>query len=74
MFKYESIILCVCVGVCVCVCVCVCIIQIMEFTTRSNNINAIKEARELFNKYKSNFSCTETKEIREAVYNFLKEK
>ena len=45
-----------------------------------NDINAIKEVRELFNKRKSNLSREETKEIRkklykkEAIYNFLKEK
>ena len=52
----------------------------MEPTTSNNVINAIKEARELFNKLKSNLSSEETKKIRkelykkETVYNFLKEK
>ena len=52
----------------------------MESTTQNNVINAIKEARELFNELRSNFSRKETKEIREkprrkeAVYHFLKEK
>ena len=46
----------------------------------SNNVNAIKEVRELFNELRSNLLCKETKRIRkklfkkEAVYNFLKEK
>ena len=48
--------------------------------TINNNINAIKEARELFNELKSNYSHEEIKKIRkkfyekEAVYNFVKEK
>ena len=48
---------------------------------RSNNdINVIKEVRELFNQVRSNLSRQETKRIRkelyknEAVYTFLKEK
>ena len=57
-----------------------CIIQIMEPQTSNNSINAIKEARKLFNELRSNLSRAETKRIRkklykkEAVYNFLKEK
>ena len=49
-------------------------------STSQNNINAIKEVRELFNEIRSNLSREETKRIREdlykkeAVYNFLKEK
>ena len=52
----------------------------MESTTINNDINAIKEVRELFNELRSNFSHEETKRIRkeldkkEAIYNFLKEK
>ena len=52
----------------------------MKSTTINNNINAIKEVRELFNELKSNYSHEEIKQIRkklykkEAVYNFLKEK
>ena len=52
----------------------------MEPTTSNNVINAIKEARELCSKLKSNLSREETKKIRkelhkkETVYNFLKEK
>ena len=52
----------------------------MESTTINNNINAIKEVRELFNELRSNLSREETKRIRkelcknEVVYNFLKEK
>ena len=52
----------------------------MEPTTSNNGINAIKEAKKLFNELKSNLSCEETKKIRkelhkkETVYNFLKEK
>ena len=48
--------------------------------TSNNSINAIKEARKLFNELRSNLSCEETKRIRkkihkkETVYNFLKEK
>ena len=48
----------------------------MESATVNNDINAIKEVRELFN----NLSGEETKRIRnelyekEATYNFLKEK
>ena len=52
----------------------------MEFTTISNDIDAIKEDRELFNELRSDLSRTETKRIRnelykkEAIYNLLKEK
>ena len=49
----------------------------MESTTINNEI---KEVRELFNELRSNFSCEEINRIRynlyirEAAYNFLKEK
>ena len=49
-------------------------------STISNDINAIKEVRELFNERRSNLSREETKRIREklykkeGIYNFLKEK
>ena len=52
----------------------------MESTTIDNDINAIKEVRELFNKRTSNLSREETKRSREklrkyeAIYKFLKEK
>ena len=52
----------------------------MESRTRNNNINAIKEVRELFNELRSNLSREEKKRIREelykkeTVYNILKEK
>ena len=52
----------------------------MESRTTNSVINAIKEARELFNELRSNLSREETKRIRnelyikEAVYSFLKEK
>ena len=52
----------------------------MESQTTNNNINAIKEVRQLFNELKSNFSSKEITEIREklrkkeVVYNFLKKK
>ena len=52
----------------------------MEPKTTNNDINAIKEVRELFNELKSNFSRKELTEIREklrkkeVVYNFLKKK
>ena len=36
----------------------------MEPTSQNNNINAIKEARELFNDLRSNLSREETKRIR----------
>ena len=50
----------------------------MESRATNNNINAIKEIRELFNELRSNLSRKETKRIREelykkeVVYNFLK--
>ena len=52
----------------------------MEPTTSNNDINAIKEAREVLNELKSNLSREETKKIRkelhkkETVFNFLKRK
>ena len=52
----------------------------MEPTSQNNGINAIKEARKLFNERRSNLSRKETNQIREklykkeVVYNFLKEK
>ena len=52
----------------------------MESTTINNDINAIKEVRELFNELRSNLSREEINRIRkelykkEAVYNFSKEK
>ena len=52
----------------------------MESTAINNDINAMKEVRELFNELRSNLSGEETKRIRnklckkEAIYNFLKEK
>ena len=52
----------------------------MEPTSQNNGINAIKEARKLFNEVRSNVSREETKRIRkklrriEADYNILKEK
>ena len=52
----------------------------MESTTINNDINSIKEVRELFNELRRNLLRKETKRIRkklykkEAVYNFLKEK
>ena len=52
----------------------------MESTRINNDINAVKEVRELFNERRSNLSREETKRIREklykkeAIYNFLKEK
>ena len=53
---------------------------IMEPTSQNNGINAIKEARKLFNERRSNLSRAETNEIREKlhkkeiVYSFLKGK
>ena len=38
--------------------------MIMESSTSNNDINAIKEARELFNELTSNLSRKETKKIR----------
>ena len=52
----------------------------MEPQTSNNRINAIKEARELFNEFRINLSRDEAKRIRknfykkEVIYNFLKEK
>ena len=52
----------------------------MEPTSQNNGINAIKEARKLFNERRSNLSRAETNEIREKlhkkeiVYSFLKGK
>ena len=52
----------------------------MEFPGSNNDINAIKEARKLFNEIRSNLSREETNRIgkklykKEVVYNFLKEK
>ena len=49
-------------------------------STITNNINALKEVRELFNERGSNLSREETKRIREkrckkeTIYKFLKEK
>ena len=52
----------------------------MESTRQNNEINAIKEVRELFNGIRNSLSREETMRIRkqlykkEAVYNFSKEK
>ena len=52
----------------------------MEPQISNNGINAIKEARELFNEFRINLSRDEAKRIRknfykkEVIYNFLKEK
>ena len=52
----------------------------MEPQTSNNRINAIKEARELFNEFRINLSRDEAKRIRknfykkEVIYNFSKEK
>ena len=52
----------------------------MESTSQNNGINAIKEARKLFNEVRSNLSCEETNRIRKKLYkkeddyNFLKKK
>ena len=52
----------------------------MESTTQNNDINGIKEVREIFNEIRSNFSHKEIMEIREKlhkkenIYNFFKEK
>ena len=40
----------------------------MEPTSQNNNINAIKEVRELFNDLRSNLSREETKRIRKKLY------
>ena len=47
----------------------------MESTSQNNSINAIKEAKKIFNEVRSTLSCDEINEIRkelckkEAVYN-----
>ena len=52
---------------------------IMEPTSQNNGINAIKEARKLFNERRSNLPRKEINEIRkkldrkEVLYSFLKE-
>ena len=52
----------------------------MESTSRNSGINAIKEARKLFNEARSNLSREETNRIRKKLYkkeddyNFLKKK
>ena len=52
----------------------------MAFTSQNNGINAIKEARKLFNEVRSNLSREETNRIRKKLYkkeddyNFLKKK
>ena len=51
----------------------------MESTSQNNGINAIKEARKLFNEVRSNVSREETSRIRKKLYkkeddNFLKKK
>ena len=52
----------------------------MKSPTPNNGINAIKDARKLFNERRSNISREETKGIikklhrKETIYNFLKEK
>ena len=40
----------------------------MEPTTSNNDINAIKEAREVLNELKSNLSREETKKIRKELF------
>ena len=51
----------------------------MESTTTNNSIHVFKEARKLFNEFRSNLLRKETNQIRkklykkETVYNFLKE-
>ena len=45
----------------------------MKPTTINNDINTIKEVRELFNDIRSNLSREKRNEIREKLYNFLKE-
>ena len=40
----------------------------MESRTTNNTINAIKEARELFNELRTNISHEETKRIRKKLY------
>ena len=52
----------------------------MAFTSQNNGINAIKEARKLFNEVRSNCSSEETNRIRKKLhkkeddYNFSKKK
>ena len=52
----------------------------MESTSQNNSINAIKEARKIFNEIRSTLSREEINEIRkklrkkEAIYNFLKKR
>ena len=52
----------------------------MEPTSQNNGINAIKEARKIFNEVRSNLSREETNRIRKKLYekeddyNFLKKK
>ena len=52
----------------------------MAFTSQNNGINAIKEARKLFNEVRSNLFREETNRIRKKLYekeddyNFLKKK
>ena len=52
----------------------------MEFASQNNGINAITEARKLFNEVRSNLSREETNRIRKELYkkeddyNFLKKK
>ena len=40
----------------------------MESTSQNNGVNAIKEARKLFNEARSNLSREETKRIRKKLY------
>ena len=40
----------------------------MESPTSNSNINAVKETRKLFNVFRSNPSCEETKRIRKKLY------
>ena len=45
----------------------------MESTIINNDINAIKEVRELFNERRSSLNREERNRIREKLYNFSKE-
>ena len=45
----------------------------MKSTTINNDINAIKEVRELFNERRSSLNCKQRNRIREKLYNFSKE-
>ena len=45
----------------------------MESTTVNNNVNAIKEVRELFNEFRSNLSC-EQKILEKNSINFIEKK